>query len=130
MAPGKTSRFSKRGSWFETGYTEFAVKKPALLAVGFLIASSTWAQAPTSESGDARLQRELRVPDIIRALGLTPGSRVADIGAGDGLYERALSDAVGGDGRVYAEDISEGSINRLKERIAKEHLQTVETLLG
>jgi ubiquinone/menaquinone biosynthesis C-methylase UbiE len=109
------------------------VRKGYLLPITLLIASFAWAQATStaaSESADARLQRELRVPEIAKMVASKPGAKVADIGAGDGLYEHALADAVGADGRVYAEDITESSIKSLKERTTKEHLDNVEMILG
>src|SRR5215831_13644067 len=93
---------------------------------------AAWPQSNSSacssaESADARRQRELKVPEIIEALALKPGARVADIGAGDGFYEVLLSKAVAAEGCVYAEDIDEkGAIKRLKERVAKDHLGNVE----
>jgi ubiquinone/menaquinone biosynthesis C-methylase UbiE len=108
------------------------VRKPYFVLT-FFTASFAWAQstsAAASESADARLQRELRVPEIAKMVASRPGAKVADIGAGDGLYEHALSDAVGADGRVYAEDITESSVKRLKERLTKEHLDNVEVILG
>jgi ubiquinone/menaquinone biosynthesis C-methylase UbiE len=109
------------------------MRKIYTLPAVLLLSSFAWAQ-PTStaapESVDARLKRELKVPEIARMTAAKPGAQVADIGAGDGLYEHALSDAVGTDGRVYAEDITESAVKRLKERVAKEHLNNVEVILG
>ena len=112
------------------------MRKAYLLALTFFVASIAWAQtnsgagATPAESSDARLQRELRVPEIAKTVAPSPGSRVAEIGAGDGLYEPVLAKAVGVDGRVYAEDIRESSIKQLKERVSKERLENVEVVLG
>ncbi len=46
-----------------------------------------------------------RPADVIRALGLQPGSVVADIGCGSGYFALRLSPAVGARGHVLAEDI-------------------------
>jgi predicted methyltransferase len=43
-----------------------------------------------------------RPDDVVAALALRPGDRVADLGAGEGYFIPHLSQAVGIDGRVYA----------------------------
>jgi predicted methyltransferase len=56
--------------------------------------------------------------EITAALGLAPGMRVADVGAGTGLYTMLFADAVGGEGRVYAVDISQEFVESIAERAA------------
>jgi len=74
---------------------------------------------------------KLRIPAIIQALELKGGSAMADIGAGSGTYEPALSRAVGEKGKIYAEDIDEkNAIKSLREKVAKEKLANVEVILG
>jgi ubiquinone/menaquinone biosynthesis C-methylase UbiE len=70
------------------------------------------------------------MPEIIQALGLKEGSKVADIGAGEGYYEVAMSRAVGAAGRIYAEDISPDAIKRLHERVEKDNLANVAVIEG
>ena len=70
------------------------------------------------------------MPEIIRALRLVDGSKVADIGAGDGDYEVALSRAVGVDGHVFAEDIGPSSLKRLHERVKEANLSNVDVVEG
>ena len=95
------------------------------------LAGAAWAQpcAGTSDAAarDARRAQELKIPQIVEALALPQGGSVADIGAGDGDYEVPLAKAAG---RVYAEDIGEGSIKRLHERVAERHLGNVEVIHG
>jgi tRNA A58 N-methylase Trm61 len=50
------------------------------------------------ELTDRRLQ-------VVKALGIEPGMRIADVGAGTGLYTMLFARAVGPAGRVYAMDI-------------------------
>jgi ubiquinone/menaquinone biosynthesis C-methylase UbiE len=68
--------------------------------------------------------------DIVLALGVTKGTRIADIGAGGGDYEPALSRAVGVDGRVYAEDIDADALKRLGERMKKAEYGNVDVIEG
>jgi 2-polyprenyl-3-methyl-5-hydroxy-6-metoxy-1,4-benzoquinol methylase len=51
--------------------------------------------------------------DILTALEITPGMRVADVGAGTGLYTMLFADAVGPTGTVYAVDISESFVEAI-----------------
>jgi ubiquinone/menaquinone biosynthesis C-methylase UbiE len=67
---------------------------------------------------------------IISNLELGPGITVADIGAGTGVFVRALSKAVGAKGRVYAVDISPGFVKHLKTMAKQEGLQNVVVIQG
>ncbi len=68
--------------------------------------------------------------EVIRALAIQPGERVADIGAGGGYFTFRLADAVGPEGKVYAVDVDQGMIDYLAERAAKEGRGNVETILA
>jgi len=46
-----------------------------------------------------------RADDVVGALGLGPGARVADLGAGGGYFTFRLAEAVGSAGKVYAVDV-------------------------
>ncbi len=56
--------------------------------------------------------------EILAALDLLPGMRVADVGAGTGLYTMLFARAVGTAGKVYAVDISPNFIDSIEERAA------------
>lgn len=66
----------------------------------------------------ARFDAERRPEKVIEALGLRPGSRVADIGAGSGLLTVHLARAVAPDGRVVATDIDGAVLDLLQSRLA------------
>ena len=68
--------------------------------------------------------------DIVAALGLKPGMRVADVGAGTGLFVRLLSPAVGPQGRVYAVDIAPEFVRNIERLARQENLANVEVVLG
>jgi ubiquinone/menaquinone biosynthesis C-methylase UbiE len=63
---------------------------------------------------------------IADAAGLKPGMRVADVGAGTGLFEPLFSTLVGPGGRVFALDISPEFINHIRQRALLESLTNVE----
>jgi len=58
------------------------------------------------------------------------GSTVADIGAGEGYYTVRLAARVGAKGRVLAEDIDPGAMQRLARRVEKERLDNVSIRTG
>jgi predicted methyltransferase len=68
--------------------------------------------------------------EIVDSIGLKPGSRVADVGAGTGAFLRPLVDAVGSTGRVYAVDISPRLVEFVRQRVQDEKLATVAVILS
>jgi ubiquinone/menaquinone biosynthesis C-methylase UbiE len=79
-----------------------------------------------SPGRDERLQIN-RVMDI---LGLSPGKAVADIGAGSGWFAVRAARRVGGVGLVYAVDINPEAIRYIRDRVQKESLPNVKTILS
>jgi predicted methyltransferase len=71
--------------------------------------------------------RELydRRDEVVRALNLRTGMRVADIGAGTGLYTRLFARAVGAEGRVYAVDIAESFVSNIQREARVQGLQNI-----
>ena len=67
---------------------------------------------------------------VIEALEITPGSRVADIGAGKGYWLPSLSRAVGDTGRVYAVEVEDDLIAELEARVARDGLDNVVVIRG
>ena len=81
-------------------------------------------------ANEARLNR-LQPPDkVMDAIGVKPGMRVAEIGAGRGRYVVQLAVRVGETGKVYAEDIDAGALKHLEERCRRWGLDHVEPILG
>jgi ubiquinone/menaquinone biosynthesis C-methylase UbiE len=66
---------------------------------------------------------------LLKNLDLKSGMHVADIGAGSGYYTKLLSTRIG-NGKVYAVDIEPEMIAYLKEKIKKEKLSNISTVLG
>ena len=65
---------------------------------------------------------------ILKALELHEGLSVADIGAGTGLFMKALSQSVGQQGRVYAVEIAPSFVKHLRTRARVEGLDNVEVV--
>jgi ubiquinone/menaquinone biosynthesis C-methylase UbiE len=109
---------------------ERTTRPPALLAAALtllLVASLPAVAAPAQESAREQWQR---VPEVLAALGIGPGSRVADVGSGDGFFSVRLARAVGETGRVYAVDISAEALGRLRDRLQREGIDNVEVIEG
>jgi ubiquinone/menaquinone biosynthesis C-methylase UbiE len=73
----------------------------------------------------ARFDSERRPEKVVEALGIKPGSRVADVGAGSGLLTVHLARAVKPGGRVVATDIDEGVLELMQSRLAAAGLADV-----
>jgi cyclopropane fatty-acyl-phospholipid synthase-like methyltransferase len=70
-------------------------------------------------------------PDqIMDALNIADGSRVADIGAGSGWFTIRLAQRVGPTGVVYAQDVQKQMLDATRRRVQREGLSNVETRLG
>jgi len=81
-----------------------------------------------STEGKRDQQGEARaVMDLAR---IGAGTTVADIGAGEGYYTIRLAQRVGNKGRVLAEDIDPGAIQRLGQRVLRERLDNVSIVTG
>lgn len=113
---------------------------PILLASMTLAAQSA---APPREAHSRLFRPEdlgiLESPDrdewqqpeqVMDALGIAEGSRVADVGAGGGWFTVRLARRVGPNGRVFAQDIQPQMIEAIKRRIEREGLTNVERVLG
>ncbi len=106
-----------------------------LTAPPALISQTRTAVPPASTSearGPEQPRREdwQRVPDIFAALGAKPGSRIADLGAGEGWLTLRLATRVEGSGRVFASDISERALSTLAERLDSAGVRNVELMLA
>lgn len=72
-----------------------------------------------------------RPDQIMDALRIGEGSRVADLGAGSGWFSIRLARRVGPNGVVYAEDIQPQMIEAISRRAARENLEhIIKTVLG
>ena len=70
-------------------------------------------------------------PDqIMDALGIADGSKVADIGAGAGWFTIQLARRVGPNGIVYAEDVQRQMLEAIRRRVSREGLRNVQARLG
>jgi len=84
-----------------------------------------WLQRFEVESREVFHAREA----ILEACAVKPGMRVADIGAGTGLYTRLFAEAVGERGWVYAIDIAPNFLGHIQARAKQEGHANITTIL-
>ncbi|MDG2387705.1 MAG: class I SAM-dependent methyltransferase [Planctomycetaceae bacterium] len=66
---------------------------------------------------------------ILAALDLKQGMKVADVGAGTGLFTRLFSPRVGSCGKVYAVDISDEFVTHIQKTAKEQRLINIETVV-
>lgn len=74
-----------------------------------------------TESRDIFAQRK----EIVAACKIKPGMKVADIGAGTGLFTRLFAKEVGDKGKVYAVDISDKFIKHIEKSCKEADIHNV-----
>jgi predicted methyltransferase len=67
---------------------------------------------------------------IVKLAAAKPGMRVADVGAGTGVFSVLLSDAVGPDGIIYAEEVVDRFSRYIAERAQHERRANIVSVLG
>lgn len=68
--------------------------------------------------------------EVLKACGVKPGMRIADVGAGSGFYTRLFSRAVGPTGWVYAVDISPKFLQHISASNSELGLDNITCVLG
>ncbi len=81
-------------------------------------------------SDEATRDRHGEADRVLDRLGVTPGTRVADIGAGTGYYTVRAARRLGAGATVYAEDIKSEYLGELRARLEREKIGTVKLVLG
>jgi ubiquinone/menaquinone biosynthesis C-methylase UbiE len=131
--------------------------RPAAITVAFVVAAAFFAtplappakaQEPSVRPGANQQYRDTDISAWIRRFegagreifdnrhaiveksGIRPGMKVADVGAGTGLFALLFAEAVGPSGRVYAVDIIPKFLEHTAARARKAGLRNVETRLG
>jgi len=94
------------------------------------------ADRPVSKFGGTEFSTEVKRDELGEAkmvmdlAKIGAGATVADIGAGEGYYTIRLAERVGKRGRVLAQDIDAGAIQRLGARVVRERLDNVSIKAG
>ncbi len=122
------------------------MKRLAILLFALLITpvfAQQSAQQPTGQSRGGRSADEyiklleserriegLQVTNIIKTLKVRSGQRIADIGAGSGLFSRPLAQRAGDKGVVYAVDIDTELLKHVEKTAQEQKLANIKTILG
>lgn len=94
------------------------------------------ADRPVSKTGATTFASEVERDSVNEAqtvmdlADIGEGMTVADIGAGEGYYTVRLAVRVGKKGRVLAQDIDRGALERLGQRIERERFDNISIKLG
>jgi ubiquinone/menaquinone biosynthesis C-methylase UbiE len=103
-------------------------RRPWIFPIAFLLAgalSGQVSQSPPEDESVAAVKSR-----VVALLGLKSGDTAADVGCGDGFYTIPLARLLGPSGRVYAEDIDDGELTKLKRRLRDEGLRNVDVIKG
>ena len=112
------------------------MKRPfasGVIAVALLVAAASAQQQRTPEEfakfleGADRVAR-MQVPRVVTSLDLKPGMKVADIGAGSGLFTRPIARAIGPHGVAFAVDIDPGLLKIIERSAASEKIANIRTI--
>ncbi|MBP1598603.1 MAG: fibrillarin-like rRNA methylase [Acidobacteria bacterium] len=95
-------------------------------------AAAFGGQEPKIEVEPWEVRINLRQPPmkVMDAIGLVPGMVIGEVGAGTGRVSVWLAQRVGPTGHVYANDIDERALSRLKTRCEKAGLRNLTTIVG
>ena len=97
----------------------------------FLLLVLPLLTAPLCAQDDWKVRDAWEKPqEVMDVLGIKAGSVVADIGAGEGYFTFRLAPRVGPAGKVYAVDIVDDKLDKIRARATKQKLTQIETILG
>jgi ubiquinone/menaquinone biosynthesis C-methylase UbiE len=82
-----------------------------------------WLTRPEREADE-------RPDQALDAIGIAPGSAVADVGAGVGYFTWRLAERVGAKGIVYGEDIQPEMLQALRKNMEARGISNVRPMLG
>lgn len=85
---------------------------------------------PSLTERDRKRDEWQRPAEVLDALNIKSGQRVADIGCGSGYFTFHLAARVGAEGKVYAIDIDPAALKKVQARKEHENLKQIEPTLG
>jgi len=138
-APRRAVELERRGKWIRALCVVVAAWVAAFYAVGGLGAEPPRfppVDRPVAPiitpaySTEAERDRHGEAARVMNRLGVAPGMRVADIGAGDGYYTVRLAQRLGHGATIYAEDVSQPYLDRLAARLTREGVAGVTLVHG
>ncbi len=102
-----------------------------LIFLAGLVASVVVVAGPRKEEAKWKERDAWQHPQrVMDALGIGPGSHVADAGCGRGYFTSRLAERVGPQGKVYAEDISDDVLKDVADYASEKKLAQIVTVQG
>ena len=111
-------------------FTFFSRRTACPLACLACSLSAVTLLAQDRAAQESRRERWQKVQEIFAEMRIRSGATVADVGAGDGFFTSRLARAVGPDGRVFAVDIDDKALERLRNRLNDDGLKNVTIVKG
>jgi ubiquinone/menaquinone biosynthesis C-methylase UbiE len=106
------------------------MSKP-ILTVGVITSIALCWMITAAPSLDEQPREIWQPPDkIMDAIGVKPGMKIGEAGAGRGYMTFPLAERVGADGIVYANDISRSSLQVINNRAGQEGITSITTVVG
>ena len=118
----------------------------AALVAGTVFSAAAFSQVAENANAGyktkedrARVARNLDNPDrvkrqkpveLLEEIGVEPGQTIADIGSGVGFMLPYMIDAVGPSGRVYAEDIQDDFLEKVKQKATEAGWKNIDIVKG
>jgi ubiquinone/menaquinone biosynthesis C-methylase UbiE len=99
-----------------------------------LISTAVFAQDPWKNvyTENAWTERDAwqRPQDLLKQLNIRDGSKVADVGCHEGYMTMKLSKVVGANGKVFAVDVDQSKLNKLKDHLSERKMSNVDLVKG
>ena len=122
-------------------YGTMTAMKPRRLMVSTLgVLLALLLAAPLAQQRDPKQYQQtlenpervaaLQVDRVVASLGVQPGMRIADLGAGTGIFTIPMAKAAGNTGRVYAIDVDPGLLKIVEDKAKVASLPTVQTIVA
>jgi ubiquinone/menaquinone biosynthesis C-methylase UbiE len=111
----------------------FTSLRPAIFVVA--LAAAVAAQGRDPRQYQQTLENPeriagLQVERVVTALAIKPDMRVADLGAGTGVFSLPFAKAVGPGGKVYAIDVDAALLAIVKEKATATSISNIETIVA
>jgi predicted methyltransferase len=111
----------------------FGTLRPVRIVLGLICKAISVAMIMSTGFAQSRSEAD-RVAElksrVIESLQLHAGDIAADVGCGDGFYTIPLARSLGPSGKVFAVDIDESALVKLKQHLAEDGLKNVEAIKG
>ena len=99
------------------------------IGLALVVALPLAAQQQTGPTSAELKQAQQEVPELVKVLNLTPGSAVADVGAGAGAMTLVLARWLE-KGHVFSTEVNLSSAGELRQLVARERLGNVSIVEG